>query len=304
MIGVKNDWLITKNREALISGLTPGDYRYEVQAKTEFGEWGPTASFSFTVLPTIYQTIGFKIVVVALSICAILLLFYWRIQVIRVKEEKKTAINKKIAEMELKALRSQMNPHFTFNVLNSIQYFISIKDATSAQQYITKFSRLVRMILDQSREKDITLEQKLKFLKLYLELEEMRFENKFHYSIAVDAKINPAEIKMPGMLVQPIVENAVKHGIENKKGNAFISITFQQRDSTLICTVKDNGIGRSEAERLKSNNTYRSLATKILKERIDSLEALHGMKLRYHIEDIIENGQSGGTAVTIEIPIG
>jgi sensor histidine kinase YesM len=239
-----------------------------------------------------------------LGVGVIVLLFYWRLNVFKKREEKKTALNKKIAEVELLALRSQMNPHFTFNVLNSIQYYIGKSDTDSAQRYITKFARLVRMILNQSRDTYITLEDKLRFLNTYLELETMRFENKFSYRIEVDPHLESEKIKMPGMLIQPLVENAIKHGIEHKKGDAVIHISFTTMDSKQICTVKDNGIGRAEAAKLKEGQpSYQSMATSILRERINTLQSLHNITLGYRIEDISENGQATGTAVSIEIPM-
>jgi sensor histidine kinase YesM len=204
----------------------------------------------------------------------------------------------------MKALRSQMNPHFTFNVLNSIQYFISENDMESAELYIEKFASLIRMILDQSRTAYITLEQEISILKLYLELEEMRFEKKFNYTMDIDSKIETGKLLIPGMLIQPIVENAIKHGIRYKEGDAMIKISFSTENSKLVCRVADNGIGQAEAEKLKAGKSHKSVATAIIRERMEALSSIYNIKLAYNTEDIYnEDGKPDGIRVTIEIPI-
>lgn len=221
-------------------------------------------------------------------------------------QKKKTAFQHQVLETEMKALRSQMNPHFTFNVLNSIQYYAGGNDMESVQLYLQKFSTLIRMILEQSRASYISLEQEISMLKLYLELEEMRFEKKFNYAISVDPKLEPAKILIPGMLIQPIVENAIKHGIEHKKGSAVISLTFAEQNSMLLCTITDNGIGRKAAEELKKkkNTQYQSAATIILKERMEALSSLYNIELACTTEDLVDSdGKPAGTKVLMHIPL-
>lgn len=221
------------------------------------------------------------------------------------KQKSRAHFKQQILETEMKALRLQMNPHFTFNVLNSIQYFVSENDMESAELYLEKISTLIRLILDQSRSAYISLEQEVNMLRLYLELEEMRFEKKFTYSLALDSNINVSKTLIPGMLIQPIVENAIKHGIEHKEGKAIINISFSLKDSILLCRVTDNGIGRINAEKYKTSNTHKSAATSIIKERMDALSSIYNIKLSYKTEDLIdEEGNPEGTSVTIEIPIG
>ncbi len=219
-------------------------------------------------------------------------------------QKKKNTFLRMVSEIEMKALRAQMNPHFTFNVLNSIQYYISKNEIKSAQQYLTKFSRLIRMILDQSRTSYIPLDQEITMLRLYLELEEMRFEKEFKYFIQVDEGLNPGGVLIPGMMVQPVVENAIKYGVEHKKGEAVITVRFSTRNNTLICIVTDNGIGRLEAEKLKSNlNSHKSASTSIIHERVRDMGFIFNVELTYKTEDLIENGQPAGTRVYIEMPL-
>lgn len=218
-------------------------------------------------------------------------------------QKSKTSFERRVSETELKALRSQMNPHFTFNVLNSIQYYIGGNDVHSAELYLNKFSSLIRLILDQSRSSYITLKQEVSMLRLYLELEEMLYEDKFKYCFDIDAGLDLERIQIPGMLIQPIVENAIKHGIEHKKGNALINISFSSRGSALLCNVTDNGIGREAAGKLRKETSRRSVATSILSERMEVLSAIYNIKFKYETNDLVDaDGNSVGTGVILEIP--
>ncbi len=250
--------------------------------------------------------IGRQNAIIRYLIAGFLLLIFFALIYYRLYNQKrKTKFRHQLLETEMKALRSQMNPHFTFNVLNSIQYFVSERDMESAEIYLEKFSTLIRMILDQSRMAYISFEQEVVMLRLYLELEEMRFEKKFEYSLNIDSDINPDKILIPGMLIQPVVENAIKHGIEHKEGNALINISFSLRDTVLLCTVTDNGVGRATAEKLGESKPHKSVATSIIRERIDALSLIYNLRLSYKTEDLLnDEGKPEGTRVSIEIPIG
>jgi LytS/YehU family sensor histidine kinase len=218
-------------------------------------------------------------------------------------QKRKAAFRHQVLETEIKALRSQMNPHFTFNVLNSIQYYVSENDLDAAELYLEKFSSLIRMILDQSRSTYISLEQEITMLRLYLELEEMRFEKKFNYAITVDPALKIHDILLPGMLIQPIVENAIKHGIRHKEGEAFINVEFTLKNAALLCHVTDNGVGRAEAAKLKSATGHKSAATSITKERMEALGSLYHIRLTYKTEDLYDReGVATGTRVSVEMP--
>lgn len=220
-------------------------------------------------------------------------------------QKRKAAFARRLLETEQKALRAQMNPHFIFNVLNSIQYYAGLNDMAAVETYLNKFTRLIRAILEQSRSPFIPLTQELDMLRLYLELEQMRFENKFSYTIEVDPEIDMARVRIPGMLVQPIVENAIKHGIRHKKGEALVQVRFAPRGTTLVCTVSDNGIGRDAAKDLgTSANGHDPVATAIIGERMESLSALHGIQLACVTEDLLDEfGKPQGTRVSVEVPI-
>jgi hypothetical protein len=303
--GQDTTWRSTTNRDVQFTNLPPGNYKFQllVQSSADVFPTRPV-EIDFNISPPFYQSIWFKLVAAFMFWLILFAVISWRIDSIKKKAEARNALNKKFSELNLNALRSQMNPHFTFNVLNSIQYYIAKKDSESAQLYITKFSRLIRMILDQSRDEFISLAEEMRMLTLYIELEELRFENKFSYTIRADQKLNTSNILIPGMLIQPFVENSIRHGIKFKKGDARVEIKFEAMDSLLVCTIIDNGIGRKEAAKHKDSDVeYKSIGTAIVDERIQALSILFDGKLKNHVTDLTDdNGNAAGTCVTIEIP--
>ncbi len=305
LLGLDTTWRTTYNRDVQFSGLASGYYRFQLLASGENGNnsIAPVEVF-FSISPAFYETGLFRFLAASLCMLIIIAIVSYRIKRIQKKADEKNALNKKFSELNLNALRSQMNPHFTFNVLNSIKYYIAKNDPEAAQFYISKFSKLIRMILDQSRSEYISLDEEIDMLRLYMELEELRFENKFTYAINVDKKLNSEEIDIPGMLIQPFVENSIKHGIRFKKGEARVDVNFTSSDSVLICTITDNGIGRAEAAKMKSpDEEYKSMGTAIVNERIEALSILFKGKLKNYTIDLKdEQGNAIGTCVTIEIP--
>jgi ligand-binding sensor domain-containing protein len=305
LVGQDTVWRSTSNRDVQFTNLPPGKYKFQLLAENSEGSISKApVEIDFDISPLFYQTIWFKLLAAFIFWVILFSAIRWRVQTVKKKTDARHALNKKFSELNLNALRSQMNPHFTFNVLNSIQYYIAKKDSESAQLYITKFSRLIRMILDQSRTQFISLAEEIKMLTLYIELEELRFENKFSYTINTNDKLNPSRIFIPGMLIQPFIENSIRHGIHFKKGAARVDVNFTTSDSILICTITDNGIGRQAAAKLKDTaEGYKSMGTAIVDERIQALSTLFDGKLKNYITDLTdENGNAAGTRVTVEIP--
>ena len=177
-------------------------------------------------------------------------------------------------ELEMQALRAQMNPHFIFNSLNSINLFILENNKLQASEYLSKFSRLVRLILQNSQEAFIPLESELEALQLYLELESVRFENKFEYKIAVDDDVDTTVLKVPPLIIQPYAENAIWHGLMHKKEKGHLEIELYQQEEILFCKITDDGIGRKRAAELKSKSalTHKSMGMRITADRIGMLQ--------------------------------
>lgn len=221
--------------------------------------------------------------------------------------QMRSELEKRIVETEMAALRAQMNPHFIFNCLNSINRFILLNEQETASDYLTKFSRLIRMVLDNSRARMVTLENELTALRLYIEMEALRFANKFGYEIYVEENIDTETTEIPPMLLQPYVENAIWHGLMQYNGDGKITISFQQQNNILIATIDDNGIGRDLARRLKSKSATerKSLGMKMTAERIEMINRIYDTNARVQIIDKVGNtGVAFGTTVKIEIPLG
>jgi len=215
-------------------------------------------------------------------------------------------MNRKISEITQANLRQQMNPHFIFNTLNSIQYYMYQHDKLATNNYLTKFSSLMRKVLDNSQHTSVPLRDELDALRLYLELECLRFKDKFEYNIAVDEEIDPILFKVPTMLIQPYVENSICHGLIPMEGKGFVNVDMKLGPKHIICTIEDNGIGREESGERKKNRTvdHNSLGTQITASRLELVNALYGTSLETIYTDLKnEKGEAKGTRVEIHIPI-
>lgn len=215
-------------------------------------------------------------------------------------------MNHKISEVTQKNLRQQMNPHFIFNTLNSIQYYMYQNDRISTNNYLTKFSSLMRKTLENSTHTAIPISDEIEALQLYLQLEALRFKDKFKWEIKIDEEIDTLLYKMPTMLIQPYVENSICHGLSNKDEPGFINIDLKLLDDFIEVTIEDDGIGRERALEIKKikNGSQASLGTKITESRLKLVNALYGNEMKIHYEDLMDDkGIPAGTRVVINIPI-
>ena len=215
-------------------------------------------------------------------------------------------MNRKIAEVTQANLRQQMNPHFIFNTLNSIQYYMYQHDKLATNNYLTKFSSLMRKVLENSQHTSVPVRDELDALKLYLDLEIIRFKDKFRYEIIVDEEIDTLLYKIPTMLIQPYVENSICHGLIPAENKGYIKIDLNLKDDYISCTIEDTGIGRDAAmeKKRKSETNHNSLGTQIVTSRLDLVNALYGTSLKTIYTDLKnEAGESEGTRVEIQIPI-
>ena len=303
MSGLDTVWTYTQNREIQFTTLPPNTYRFELAVKNSNEDWNST-EVNFNIKAPFWQKWWFKALIIFVVLVLVFLFFRYRIRLIQKREEKSTALDRTFLNLKLKALRAQMNPHFTFNVMNSIQHFILNKDDEAAHRYLSKFSKLMRSILNNSEHNTISIADELKALELYLELEAMRFEKRFEYSIIIDRSINTSTIQVPSMLIQPYVENAIKHGILPLKETGKIKIEISKDSSVLKCVIEDNGIGRKKAGENKRDNEHHSMGTAITKERLSVINEINNSNLSERIIDLTdENGNAIGTRVEIYIPV-
>ena len=232
-------------------------------------------------------------------------MFYFRIKSIKKKEEQKTFFNKQLSEMEMKALRAQMNPHFIFNAINSIQNYIVKKESDTAQDYLAKFARLIRNVLENSKQENISLHDEIETLKLYVELEQLRAPDKFEFRLEISSDVHPYRVSIPPLLLQPYIENAILHGLmplKEKKGLLMLSI--QKKNNKLACIIEDNGIGRKKAEELKQKKQtmHKSMGLSVTKERLEIINSLHIGEASVEVEDKFDiNNEPEGTRVTVFI---
>ena len=211
-------------------------------------------------------------------------------------------------ELEQMALRSQMNPHFIFNSLNSIQQYVIDKDISGANKYITSFSRLIRQTLDNSSREKISIKDEISYLSNYLELEKTRMENMFDYSIVCNPALPANDIFIPPMLLQPYIENSIRHGVRYRNDNeGKININIDIDGVNLICTITDNGIGRRQSQLYKGSRIieYQSRGMSLTEERIKLINAFNTRNINIVIEDLEDSQQlSAGTKVIISFPVG
>ena len=215
-------------------------------------------------------------------------------------------MNRKISEITQANLRQQMNPHFIFNTLNSIQYYMYQHDKLATNNYLTKFSSLMRKVLENSQHTSVPLRDELDALNLYLELEMIRFKDKFEYEIKVDEEIDTLLYKVPTMLIQPYVENSICHGLIPGENKGFVKVDLKLENEYILCTIEDNGIGREAASEKKkmSDSNHSSLGTQIISSRLDLVNSLYGTSLKTTYTDLKkDNGEPAGTRVEIQIPI-
>jgi hypothetical protein len=303
--GVDPGWSLASNKNyASYTNLDPGSYTFRVKGSNNDGIWNETGRNLFIrIQPPFWMSWWFRLMVIVASLVIITAVIFD----IRQRAERKTRLNKRIAELKLQALRAQMNPHFIFNTINAIQYFITFNDQKSAYSYLSLFSKLLRMTLDNSEKSTIPISDEIMRLKLYLELQLLRFDDMFAYTIQVDKSIDQHNLEIPPMLIQPYVENAIKHGISSLDRQGRIDVSMNMNGSFLICEITDNGIGINKSIQEKQQNHHNhhaSMAMRVTEERLDIINAAHKNNLTVDITDLSETG-SGlcGTKVIIHIPV-
>lgn len=308
---VDKDWITTTadNRIAEYKKVRPGTYTFYTKGSNNDGVWNEKGlSVTVIIKPPWYQTWFFMISVFGMVVFIIWFLISRRIRNIRNKnlvERKMLEIEKQKFELEQKALQLQMNPHFIFNSLNSIQSYILNHDTQMAVMYLGKFSQLMRLILSGSANKLVPFTDELKAIQYYLDLERLRFNNKFEYSIIVDKEIDKEYIEIPPMLIEPYIENAIIHGILQSPRPGKIDIGFTKGKNKLRCVITDNGIGREQAAEIRKQAgiMHRPSGMHITQARLEMLR--NEDKSEEHLVKIFdlkdESGKPEGTSVELII---
>jgi streptogramin lyase/anti-sigma regulatory factor (Ser/Thr protein kinase) len=310
MLGFDEDWQPLTNLDfATYTNLPYDDFEFQVKALSKNGIWSKPASFAFSIAPPFWLTWWF----ITLSSIALLLTFYSiyryrRQNLITSLEKEKYEFQSKMLTLEQQSLNSSMNRHFIFNALNSIQYYINRKDRLSANIYLSNFAKLIRKNLDSSQSNFTSLQEEIERLELYLNLEHMRFKDKFEYSINIDTDVDTESIEVPAMLLQPFLENSIWHGILTKKELGVIKVNISKtQDGEILFSIQDNGIGieTSRREKLNTTGNHISKGMSITNGRIDLIRKMtrQNIKLEGPYEILKDHNTVAGTEVRIYLPI-
>lgn len=301
-----NDWITTAydNPEARFFNLDAGVYHFEVRACNESGLCSDIKRVDFTIKTPFFRQWWFFAVLVLTAGFIVFVTLRNRYKN-KEKQERLESdyqrLRKETYKSKIAAIRSQMNPHFIFNALNTIQEFILTNQQDIASEYLADFADLMRIYLNQSKEENISISEEEESLQLYLRLENLRFNGELDYRIEVDERINKDGTHIPVMLLQPYVENSIKHGLLHKKGKKQLSIRFEKKENHIRCTIEDNGVGRTASTRINAAKSigHKSFATGANNSRIDLINKNRESKIKVDIIDLYREGEPVGTRVEI-----
>ena len=298
--------LISEKGEFVFPNLSPNTYKLDYYVTDYLDRRSETNSLVFKIKPPWYSTFWFYLLSLIFILFLAFIVYSFTTKRIRKKEQNETLVNKRMAELQLTALQSQMNPHFIFNSLNSIQYLIQIEDSKSADVYLSKFSDLLRSFLENSIDKYTSVSKEVDLLLNYCNLEKLRFENKFEVIYTNDlSNVEREKYLIPTNILQPLIENAINHGLFHKADNGILKIKFSLVDFGIKITVEDNGIGReaSSALKIKGANFNRSIGTSIVQQKLDVLKKIDDFNVSLVYFDLKDENGASGTRVILRFPI-
>ncbi len=308
--GYTNDWIVMpsmnydSSQAAFLQDLDPGKYKFQVKVRVGKGEWRKQiAEMEIIIKPAFWQTWWFWLSVAAVIGLLIFSIVKLRVRTVRKQERAKAAHEKQLLELEAKALRAQMNPHFIFNCLNSIKSLIQEQQTEKGVTYLTTFSKLIRTLFNNADKKEITLHDEIETCKLYLQLEAMRFDTKFSYQVNVDEHIDLKSVQVPALIIQPFIENAIWHGIMPKNGGGIVSLNVSEKNGHIEIAVEDDGIGREASKQNKSiSQTHQSKGVNLTQARLELDNLLQQRQASLEtIDKKDETGTATGTKVIITI---
>lgn len=286
------------NKSVSFNQLKPDQYAFEVRCRNSGMEWGEATLFPFSIQKPFWDTAWFQILFLVVAAGFVAWVFRIRLR----QERAKGEIKSQLLELEMRALRAQMNPHFIYNALNSIQSLVATKQSVSANIYISKFARLLRQVLENSRRSEITLKQELESLRLYVDLEQLRLDSQVEFVENIDDGIAPESILIPPLILQPFVENALWHGLSSKEGDKRIELMITEQEGWVQFEIRDNGIGRKKAATLRSpSDDHESTAIQVTEQRLrDFNGTVHHNPLQ--IEDLSSpDGLPTGTQIFLQV---
>ncbi len=299
---IQKDWKETKEREINFFSLAPNEYTFNLKAQDIYGNEVSIEPLKMKIRKAFWQTIGFRLMTAFAFLGGLIFWFLRRERKQKEQLQKEKTINRRMAELELSALRAQMNPHFVFNALGAIQYYIQTNEVEAADDYLTKFARLMRKYLDSSKQKMISLKNEIELLEIYTDLEKLRFEDLFAVKIEVQKDIDVDDIYLPSMLIQPFVENAINHGLDERRDKkGILNIRFYKEHKVLVCEINDNGVGRKNTQATHRKG-HHSRGLGIIQEKIQTLRASGLIDISLDIQDLDSTDPKyPGTQVILKI---
>ncbi len=302
------NWKLTspESRDLELTSLKSDNYTIEMRLGNN--NRYPVKTLKFKIKKPIWQIHWFWIGIIIVLIIIAFLIYKIRLKQLNTRNKlllEKIELERNLNKSVLTSIKAQMNPHFFYNALNTIQSFIFADDKKNASTYLSKFSKLTRLILEMSEKELVPLAEEILALNLYLDIEKIRFNNKLEFKISIDELLNPEAIKIPPMIIQPYVENSIKHGLLHKKDDCKLNIEFKKASSGLMVVIDDNGIGRIKSGQLNAikDNKHQSFSTGANQKRLEILNQDNKKQVIEYIDKIDELGNSTGTTVIISLPI-
>ncbi len=305
MLGIDTGWVKTNFSTVSFPILPPGEYTFKVKCINEDGiESTEPATLHFTITHPYWQSWWFYASAALMGVVLTIMVFNSRFRQL----EERNKLKQLALEEEQKALRAQMNPHFIFNALNSVQHFILNRDILKANEYLSKFASLIRRILDNSKHSLISIYDEIETIQLYIEIESKRFENSFDYEISIADNVDKYGSEIPPMIIQPYIENAIWHGLLHRSSKGILKIHLYKSGHNVVCTIEDNGIGRKKSQDLanqRQQKTHQSVGMEITKDRLSNISKLQNKQYSVQVVDLMDSatGQALGTRVEISFQV-
>jgi ligand-binding sensor domain-containing protein len=308
LLGTDMTWKSSRQNELHFDNLLPGSYELTVYALNSSGiKSNLPVRFKLVIRKPLWQTVWFLSACLLVFFLLVFIVVRAIIRNVRHKEEEKTRINKLIAGSRLMALQARMNPHFIFNAINSIQNYILKQQEEKAYNYLTKFSKLIRKVLNNSGKNAISLHEELETLELYVELEQLRFKNSFDFVCEVSGDLDEYEVSIPVMFIQPYMENAIGHGLINldKEHRGVLTLKIAMENRLLKIVIEDNGVGRKRAGEYKKANLHRPVAMSLTEQRLEIIRKMENFEgVRVLVTDLYDpSGFASGTRVELFLPL-
>ncbi len=297
------DWVLSKNTEVSVNDVQAGEHRFFVRAYLPGTETaGPVTEFRFSIKKPFYKKTGF-LLFMALAAQAFI---FWLFSVAG-RKRRQAAMRKQQQMLELATLRQKafttlINPHFIFNALNSIQHFINKQDRQAANRYLSDFASLIRRNFDAAQQAFIPLDEELENIRLYLQLEQMRFPGKFEYELQVSEAVEAEDLFIPSMILQPFLENAILHGLAPLPQTGLLTVSLERKNNALLVQVKDNGIGIEKSRAAQRGSKHKSRGVQLIKEKLEVLGRFGKEPIQFEIREAFPQTEHPGVWVSILIP--